>query len=67
MFKKFEPDDYSVVVKNRGNLLKPWRWEIHRAGRISPVDQSSVYFETMTMAHRAGKEAFKLFLAKRYA
>ena len=65
MFGDFEPDDYSVVVKNRANYPKPWRWEIYRAGRDPPVDKSPVYFETMTMAHRAGKEALKLFLAKK--
>jgi hypothetical protein len=63
----FEPDDYSVVVKNRAKHPKPWRWEIYRAGRDSRVDQSSVYFETMTTANRAGKEALKMFLAKHYA
>lgn len=66
MFMNFEPDDYSLVIKNRANPPKPWRWEIHRAGRVGAVDQSPVYFETMTMAHRAGKEALKLFLATRY-
>ena len=60
------PDDYSLVIKNRANPPRPWRWEIHRAGRAGAVDQSPVYFETMTKAHRAGKEAFKLFLATRY-
>ena len=67
MFNDFEPNDYSVVVKNRANPPKPWRWEIYRAGRGSPVHQSPVYFETMTMAHRAGREALRLFLAKRHA
>ena len=67
MFINFEPDDYSMVVKNRAKERKPWRWEIYRAGRDTPVDHSPVYFETVTMAHRAGKEAIKLFLAKRYA
>ena len=63
----FKPNDYSAVVKNRANPPKPWRWEIYRAGRSSPVDQSVVYFETMTMANRAGKDALKMFLAKHYA
>ena len=67
MFMDYEPDDYSVVVKNRANPPKQWRWEIYRAGRTSPVGQSVVYFETMTTAYRAGREAFKLFLAKRHA
>jgi hypothetical protein len=26
--EKFDPADYSVVVKLRGNPPKPWRWEI---------------------------------------
>jgi hypothetical protein len=67
MFIDFEPNDYSVVVKSRANPPKQWRWEIYRAGRSSPVDQSDVYFETMTMAHRAGREALRLFLAKHHA
>jgi hypothetical protein len=67
MFIDFEPHDYSAVVKSRANPPKQWRWEIYRAGRNSPVDQSVVYFETMTMAHRAGKEALRIFLAKHYA
>ena len=67
-FEDYDADDYSVVVKNRAaGRAKPWRWEIYRAGRGSPVDQSSIYFETMAMAHRTGKEALKLFLAKQYA
>ena len=67
MFIKFEPDDYSMVIKNRARHPKAWRWEIYHAGRDNAVDHSPVNFETMTMAHRAGKEALKLFLAKRYA
>jgi hypothetical protein len=54
--------DYSVVVKHRAPPPKPWRWEIYRAGRTSPIKQSSVYFQTMTMASRAGKEALKQLL-----
>ena len=66
MYMKFEPDDYSMVVKNRAKHPRPWRWEIYRAGRETPIDHSPIYFETVTMAHRAGKEAIKMFLAKRY-
>ena len=66
MSRTFEPDDYSFVVKKRSNPSKPWRWEIHRAGRAGAVAHSPVNFETMTMAHRAGKEALKLFLARRF-
>jgi hypothetical protein len=50
MLFKFEADDYSMVVKNRAKHPKPWRWEIYRAGRNTPVDQSSLSFETATMA-----------------
>ena len=63
----FEPNDYSVVVKNRGNPPDPWRWEIYRAGRSSAIKQSTVYFHTMAMASRAGKEALKGLLEKLYA
>jgi hypothetical protein len=54
--------DYSVVVKHRAPPPKSWRWEIYRAGRTSSIAQSSVYFQTMTMASRAGKEALKELL-----
>jgi hypothetical protein len=56
--------DYSVVVKNRAPPPKSWRWEIYRAGRTSPIEHSSIYFQTMTMASRAGKEALKQLLDK---
>ncbi len=56
--------DFSVVVKNRARPPKPWRWEIYRAGRNSPVEQSAVYFESMAAANRAGKAALKLFLSE---
>jgi hypothetical protein len=55
-------DDYSVVVKNRGSPPNPRTWEIYRAGRSSPVKQSSVHFPTMVTASRAGKEALKRLL-----
>ena len=61
---KFDPTDYSVVVKSRGTPPNPWKWEIYRAGRSSPIKQSSVYFHTMAMANRAGKEALKELLEK---
>jgi hypothetical protein len=56
--------DFSVVVKNRAPLPKPWRWEIYRAGRSSPISQSSIHFESMTEAGRAGKTALGLFLSE---
>jgi hypothetical protein len=57
-----EQADFSVVIKNRASLPKPWRWEIYRAGRSSPIGQSSVFYESMTAARRAGNEALKRLL-----
>ena len=51
--------DFSVVVKNRAKPPKPWRSEIYRAGRASPIQQSAVCFEL-----RAGKSALKLLLSE---
>jgi len=59
-----EHADFSVVVKNRARPPKPWRWEIYRAGRTSPIDHSEVYFESMTEANRAGKAALKQMLSE---
>jgi hypothetical protein len=56
--------DFSVVVKNRGSAPAPWRWEIYRAGRKNPIQQSAVYFGTMTEASREGKRALRLFLSE---
>jgi hypothetical protein len=60
----FDRTDFSVVVKNRAPPPKPWRWEIYRAGRNSPIECSSVLFETMTEANKAGKMALKLLLTE---
>jgi hypothetical protein len=60
----FDRTDYSVVVKNKAPPPSPWKWEIYRAGRSSPVKQSSVYFHTMVTANRAGKAALKELLDK---
>src|SRR4030081_2478766 len=57
-----EPTDYSFVVKSRAPLPRAWRWEIYRAGRASPVECSKIYFETMALAHRAGKAALERLL-----
>src|SRR2546427_6680549 len=43
----FDRTDYSVVVKNRAPPPSSWKWEIYRAGRSSPVKQSSVFFHTI--------------------
>jgi len=61
---RFDRTDYSVVVKNRAPLPNSWKWEIYRAGRLSPIEQSSVYFHSMVTANRAGKEALKQLLGK---
>ena len=56
--------DFSVVVKNRGRLPSPWRWEIYRSGRKSPVKQSDIYFSTVAEANRAGKATLNVFLSE---
>ncbi len=56
--------DFFVVVKNRGRPPNPWKWEIYRADRKSPVKQSEVYFSTVTGADRAGRKALSLFLSE---
>jgi hypothetical protein len=60
----FDRTDYSVVVKNRAPPPGSWEWQIYRAGRSSPIKQSSVYFNNMVSANRAGKEALKQLLDK---
>ena len=57
MGTKFDPDDYSVVVKHRALPPKPWRWEIYRAGKRQPIERSHVLFQSMEKASLAGKEA----------
>jgi hypothetical protein len=64
MIVPLDQTDYSVVVKHRAPAPKSWRWEIYRAGRASAIEQSPLYFETMTTASRAGKEALKQLLVK---
>ena len=64
---EFDLTDYSVVVKNRRKPPNPWTWEIYRAGRSSPIKQSSVSFPTIAMANRAGKEALRKLLEKLYS
>jgi hypothetical protein len=64
MREEFEPADYSVVVKLRGNPPKPWRWEIYCAGKPAPVERSPVFFESMAETIKEGKEALAHLLAK---
>jgi hypothetical protein len=59
-----EHSDFSVVVKNRARPPKPWRWEIYRAGRTSPIEHSKAFFESMAEASRAGKVALGLLLSE---
>jgi hypothetical protein len=59
-----DPADYFVVVKNRARLPKPWRWEIHRAGRQSPVAPSQVFFDLRGTAIVDGRAALNLLLKK---
>jgi len=61
---EFDPTDYSVVVKLRGNPPKAWRWEIYRAGRWGPLQSSPGFFESMAEASKAGKKALAQLLAK---
>ena len=56
--------DFSVVVKQRAPLPKSWRWEIYRAGRMSPIDYSEVFVDCVTEANRAGKAALRLLLSE---
>jgi hypothetical protein len=59
-----EHPDFSVVVKNKGALPAPWKWQIYRAGRNSPIKQSDAFFATMTEASREGKKALSLLLSE---
>jgi hypothetical protein len=64
MIEPLGPSDYFVVVKNRARLPKPWRWEIHRAGRQSPVAQSQEFFDLRGTAVTNGRAALDLLLKK---
>ena len=64
MIKDFDPTDYSVVLKHRAPLPNPWRWEIYRAGRSSPVQWSLIHFSSIAVAKKAGNEALTRLLDK---
>jgi len=64
MNKHLDPADYFLVVKNRARLPKPWRWEIHRAGRQSPVAQSQEFFDLRGTAITHGRAALNVLLKK---
>ena len=52
---RFDDTDYSVVVKHRARPPNPWRWEIHRAGKLSRMGQSPIFFRTMAAAKQSRK------------
>ena len=62
--EEFDPTDYSVVVKLRGNLPRAWKWEIYRACRCGPLESSPGFFETMAVAVKEGKKALARLVAK---
>jgi hypothetical protein len=64
MRKVFDLDDYSVVVKHRADPPKPWKWEIYRAGRVSSIRRSPIFFQSVRTANLAGKEALARLLEK---
>ena len=59
----FDCTDFSVVIKSKARAPKPWRWEIYRAGRTSPIEHSEVFFECVAEATRAGKVALQSLLS----
>jgi hypothetical protein len=67
MISERDPADFSYVVKRRGALAKPWRWEIFLAGKSVPVKCSAIFFESMAEASREGKKALADFLGRRAA
>jgi hypothetical protein len=56
--------DFSDIVQRRAPSPKPWRWEIYRRGRKSPIEFSKVFFETTTEASRAGERALASLLSE---
>jgi hypothetical protein len=66
MSEEFDPADFSFVVKRRGGPLKPWVWEIYRAGRSGPVERSRIFFESMAEATKEGKKALAHFQDRTY-
>src|SRR5262249_32341804 len=49
-YEEFDPTDYSVVVKLRGNPPKPWKWEVYRACRRGPREISPAFVESAAVA-----------------
>ena len=63
-YEEFDPTDYSVVVKLRGKPPRAWKWETYRACRWGPLESSSDFFESMTVAAKEGKKALARSLAE---
>ena len=59
-----ERNDFSVVVKTRSRMPTPWRWEIYRAGRQSPIAHSEQFFGSRGTANLEGKAALDQMLKK---
>ena len=64
MIAGFDRTDFSVVAKNRARPPKPWRWEIYRAGRQSPVEHSREYFDLRSAAIAEGRAALSRLMAE---
>jgi hypothetical protein len=64
-FVQDKQTDLSVVIKIRGKLPNPWRWEIYRAGHSRAIAQSSVFFSTVSAAKKAGDRALAELFEKR--
>ena len=60
----FDPDDYSVVVKQRAPLPTPWKWEIYCAGKRLPIERSHDLFQSREKASLAGKEALTRLMGR---
>jgi hypothetical protein len=52
--------DFFVIVHRRAPSPKPWRWEIYRQGRKSPIEFSKIFFETTSEANRAGERGARI-------
>ena len=63
-FVQHKQTDFSVVIKIRGKLPSPWRWEIYRAGHSRAIAQSSEFFSTVSAAKKAGDRALTQLLEK---
>jgi hypothetical protein len=61
---RLERKDFSVVAKSKGKPPNPWRWEIYRAGRSSPIDHSTAFFPTLAAAKKNGRVALEQLLKR---